>query len=54
VNGYDDLVKKVIKSTESDHESRNGRERVLEEYDWRVVSQKLDKIYDDQAVAAEI
>lgn len=50
----DDLVKKVIKSTECDHETRNSRDRVLQEYDWRVVREKLDKIYHDQAAAAEI
>jgi glycosyltransferase involved in cell wall biosynthesis len=40
-----DLVKKVIKVTERGHDSRNSRNRVLEEYDWRVVLPKLDRIY---------
>ncbi len=50
----DDLVKKLIKLTERGHRSRNSRNRVLEEYDWQVISAKLDRIYRDQTVAAEI
>jgi glycosyltransferase involved in cell wall biosynthesis len=41
----DDLVTKTLEALASDPLNERGREKVLDEYDWRVVAPKLDAIY---------
>ncbi|MCF1190816.1 glycosyltransferase family 4 protein [Mangrovimonas sp. AS39] len=41
-----DLKNKTIKALKDEEIGHKARKRVLEEYDWRVVSKKLDNIYN--------
>jgi glycosyltransferase involved in cell wall biosynthesis len=44
-NDLDDLAEKTLKALADTERSQRARQRVLSEYDWRVIAPKLDAIY---------
>jgi len=49
----DDLVEKTLAALADRQRGQRARERVLAEYDWRVVAPKLDAIYRGEAAAVD-
>jgi len=49
----DDLVEKTLAALADRQRGQRARERVLAEYDWRVIAPKLDAIYRGEAAAAD-
>jgi glycosyltransferase involved in cell wall biosynthesis len=43
---FSDLVAQTHEALQDDSRGQSGRERVLQEYDWRVVAPQLDRVYE--------
>ena len=52
-NALDDLIDKTKHAIDSKDIGENARERILEEYNWRIIIKKIDSIYESCAGKSE-